>query len=81
MSDNISIKTEKSKTDPLLSNSYSPNQQTLKGPVTLQGVGLHTGEKVTMTIKPANPGYGIRFMRVDLPDRPIVKACRADQPS
>ena len=74
MSDNISIKTEKSKTDPLLSNSYSPNQQTLKGPVTLQGVGLHTGEKVTMTIKPANPGYGIRFMRVDLPDRPIVKA-------
>jgi len=74
VSDNISIKTEKSKTDPLLSNSYSPNQQTLKGPVTLQGVGLHTGEKVTMTIKPANPGYGIRFMRVDLPDRPIVKA-------
>ena len=74
MSDNISIKTEKSKTDPLLSNSYSPNQQTLKGPVTLHGVGLHTGEKVTMTIKPANPGYGIRFMRVDLPDRPIVKA-------
>ncbi len=74
MSDNISIKTEKSKTDPLLSNSYSPNQQTLKGPVTLQGVGLHTGEKVTITIKPANPGYGIRFMRVDLPDRPIVKA-------
>ena len=74
MSDNIIIKTEKSKTDPLLSNSYSPNQQTLKGPVTLHGVGLHTGEKVTMTIKPANPGYGIRFMRVDLPDRPIVKA-------
>ncbi len=74
MSDNISIKTEKSKTDPLLSNSYSPNQQTLKGPVTLHGVGLHTGEKVTMTIKPANPGYGIRFMRVDLPERPIVKA-------
>jgi UDP-3-O-[3-hydroxymyristoyl] N-acetylglucosamine deacetylase/3-hydroxyacyl-[acyl-carrier-protein] dehydratase len=74
VSDNIIIKTEKSKTDPLLSNSYSPNQQTLKGPVTLHGVGLHTGEKVTMTIKPANPGYGIRFMRVDLPDRPIVKA-------
>jgi UDP-3-O-[3-hydroxymyristoyl] N-acetylglucosamine deacetylase/3-hydroxyacyl-[acyl-carrier-protein] dehydratase len=50
------------------------NQHTLKGSVTLQGVGLHTGEKVTMTMKPANPGYGIRFQRVDLPDKPVVKA-------
>jgi UDP-3-O-[3-hydroxymyristoyl] N-acetylglucosamine deacetylase/3-hydroxyacyl-[acyl-carrier-protein] dehydratase len=54
--------------------SQSTNQQTVKGAVTMHGVGLHTGEKVTMTIKPANPGYGIRFQRVDLPDRPIVKA-------
>lgn len=52
----------------------SENQHTLKGSVTLQGVGLHTGEKVTMTMRPANPGYGIRFQRVDLPDKPIVKA-------
>ena len=74
MSEHIITKSEKTKTDPLHSGSYSPNQQTLKGPVTLHGVGLHTGEKVTMTIKPANPGYGIRFMRVDLPDRPVVKA-------
>jgi UDP-3-O-[3-hydroxymyristoyl] N-acetylglucosamine deacetylase / 3-hydroxyacyl-[acyl-carrier-protein] dehydratase len=50
------------------------NQQTLKGAVALSGVGLHTGTEVTMTMKPANPGFGIRFQRIDLPDKPIVKA-------
>lgn len=50
------------------------NQHTVKGDVELNGVGLHTGQEVTMTIKPANPGFGIRFKRVDLPDEPIVKA-------
>ncbi len=50
------------------------NQQTLKGTVTLSGVGLHTGREVIMTLKPANPGYGIRFQRIDLPEKPIVKA-------
>lgn len=50
------------------------NQQTLKGNVTLQGVGLHTGHPVKMTMKPANPGYGIRFQRVDLPEKPVIKA-------
>ncbi|MEI8279992.1 MAG: bifunctional UDP-3-O-[3-hydroxymyristoyl] N-acetylglucosamine deacetylase/3-hydroxyacyl-ACP dehydratase [Bacteroidota bacterium] len=50
------------------------NQQTLKGSVTLPGVGLHTGQQVTMTLKPANPGFGIRFQRIDLPEKPIVKA-------
>ena len=49
-------------------------QQTLAGPVTLQGVGLHTGHEVIMTLRPANPGFGIRFQRVDLPEKPIVKA-------
>ncbi|MBS1782579.1 MAG: bifunctional UDP-3-O-[3-hydroxymyristoyl] N-acetylglucosamine deacetylase/3-hydroxyacyl-ACP dehydratase [Bacteroidetes bacterium] len=50
------------------------NQHTLKGVVALSGVGLHTGKEVTMTMKPANPGFGIRFQRVDLPDKPVVKA-------
>lgn len=69
------IKTESRKNaDALHQGSHSQNQQTLKGSVTLHGVGLHTGEKVTMTMKPANPGYGVRFQRVDLPDRPVVKA-------
>jgi UDP-3-O-[3-hydroxymyristoyl] N-acetylglucosamine deacetylase / 3-hydroxyacyl-[acyl-carrier-protein] dehydratase len=56
------------------SDISAQNQQTLKGSVTLPGVGLHTGQQVTMTLKPANPGFGIRFQRVDLPDKPIVKA-------
>jgi len=49
-------------------------QQTLQNPVSLHGVGLHTGKQVTMTMKPANPGFGIRFQRIDLPDKPVVKA-------
>lgn len=58
-------------------NHHLPNglfQHTLKTEVTLSGVGLHTGKQVTMTMKPANPGFGIRFQRVDLPEKPVVKA-------
>lgn len=54
--------------------SATQNQHTLNGSVTLLGVGLHTGQKVNMTMKPANPGFGIRFQRVDLPEKPIIKA-------
>jgi len=54
--------------------SSAQNQQTLKGAVSLSGVGLHTGKEVTMTMKPANPGFGIRFQRIDLPEKPVVKA-------
>ncbi len=58
----------------LQSSNNAQNQQTLKGSVTLNGVGLHTGAHVTMTMRPANPGYGIRFQRIDLPEKPVVKA-------
>jgi UDP-3-O-[3-hydroxymyristoyl] N-acetylglucosamine deacetylase/3-hydroxyacyl-[acyl-carrier-protein] dehydratase len=73
--EDIFIKNEsRKKTETLHSTNNSQNQQTLKSSVTLQGVGLHTGEKVTMTMRPATPGYGIRFQRIDLPEKPIVKA-------
>jgi len=49
-------------------------QQTLKSEISLNGVGLHTGSSVTLTLKPANPGFGIRFKRIDLPEQPMVKA-------
>ena len=49
-------------------------QQTLKSAVSLRGVGLHTGRMVNMTMRPANPGFGIRFQRIDLPEKPVVKA-------
>ena len=75
MNEEISIKTEsKKKADSLHQPNAGGNQNTLNGSVTLHGVGLHTGAIVTMTIKPANPGYGIRFQRIDLPEKPIVKA-------
>jgi UDP-3-O-[3-hydroxymyristoyl] N-acetylglucosamine deacetylase/3-hydroxyacyl-[acyl-carrier-protein] dehydratase len=67
-------KLEKGNKNSILLQQTSHNQQTLKGPVTLHGVGLHTGHNVTMTLRPANPGFGIRFQRVDLPEKPIVKA-------
>lgn len=57
-----------------MQNNTSTNQHTIKEPVTLSGVGLHTGAIVKMTIKPANPGLGYRFQRIDLPEQPIVKA-------
>ena len=43
-------------------------QLTIKKPVSMSGVGLHTGVTTTMTFKPAPENYGIRFRRVDLPD-------------
>lgn len=57
-----------------MDNQQSSNQHTIKAPVTISGVGLHTGAHVNMTLKPANPGYGIKFQRVDLPEQPVVKA-------
>jgi UDP-3-O-[3-hydroxymyristoyl] N-acetylglucosamine deacetylase len=41
-------------------------QRTLKNVVRATGVGLHTGEKVYMTLRPAAPDTGIVFRRVDL---------------
>lgn len=75
MSEDLELKAEKiKKPSPLQQPGNYENQTTLKGPVTLHGVGLHTGATVTMTMKPANAGHGIRFQRVDLPGQPIVKA-------
>ena len=39
-----------------------------------EGVGLHSGAKVTMRLKPAAPDYGIRFRRMDVCDRPVIPA-------
>ncbi len=49
-------------------------QQTIKRPVTLSGVGLHTGVKVNMTFVPAPINHGIIFQRTDLPGQPTVEA-------
>ena len=41
-------------------------QNTIKNSVTLEGYGLHVGEKSTISFKPANPNTGIVFIRTDL---------------
>jgi UDP-3-O-[3-hydroxymyristoyl] N-acetylglucosamine deacetylase/3-hydroxyacyl-[acyl-carrier-protein] dehydratase len=48
-------------------------QKTVKKPVTLSGVGLHTGQNTIVVIKPAKADEGIHFCRVDLPGKPLVK--------
>jgi len=42
-------------------------QRTLKKAISATGVGLHNGEKVTLTLRPAAANTGIVFKRVDLP--------------
>ncbi len=49
-------------------------QQTLNGPVSYSGIGLHSGNRVTMTFLPAPPNSGIRFRRVDLEGKPEIEA-------
>jgi UDP-3-O-[3-hydroxymyristoyl] N-acetylglucosamine deacetylase len=48
-------------------------QRTLKKSINATGVGLHTGDKVKMTLRPALPDTGIVFRRVDLPDSAEIK--------
>jgi UDP-3-O-[3-hydroxymyristoyl] N-acetylglucosamine deacetylase len=49
-------------------------QQTLKRPVFCSGVGLHSGKKVNLAIKPAPVNHGIRFVRTDLAHKPVINA-------
>jgi len=51
------------------------HQRTLKNVIRATGVGLHTGEKVYLTLRPAAVDTGIVFRRVDLD--PVVEL-RAD---
>jgi len=52
-------------------------QHTIKAPVKVSGVGLHTGAQVNLTFVPAPINHGILFKRVDLPDQPVVE-CDVD---
>ena len=49
-------------------------QTTLKSEISLTGVGLHTGQEVTMTFKPAPVNNGFTFVRIDLEGAPIIEA-------
>lgn len=49
-------------------------QRTIAKSVSCSGVGLHSGKKVNLTIKPAPINHGIKFIRTDLPYSPGVSA-------
>ncbi len=49
-------------------------QQTLARAVSFSGIGVHSGKKTRITIKPAPENYGIRFRRVDIPGTPDIQA-------
>ncbi len=49
-------------------------QKTLKRPIELQGVGLHSGIAARVVLQPARPNRGISFVRADLPGRPEISA-------
>ena len=57
-----------------LFNAPVLQQQTLNRPATYSGVGLHSGNRVTMTFLPAPANTGIRFRRLDLEGKPEIEA-------
>lgn len=57
-----------------LNNNEKYFQHTLKEAVTISGAGIHTGQFVTIHILPAAPNSGIVFQRIDLENKPVVKA-------
>ena len=52
----------------------SRNQNTIKNPVSVSGIGLHTGVKSTITFKTAPENSGIRFVRTDVENCPEILA-------
>lgn len=50
-------------------------QRTLRNVIRASGVGLHTGERVMLTLRPAEPDVGIVFHRKDLDNAPSIDGC------
>ena len=49
-------------------------QRTIKKDVSRSGIGVHTGNKTSITFKPAPPEYGVRFLGKEFPDEPPIEA-------
>ncbi len=50
------------------------NQKTIKNKTSISGVGIHTGVATNLTLLPAKANTGVRFIRIDLEGKPIIKA-------
>lgn len=58
-----------------MDSNFNPDKQhCLATKVSISGTGLHTGILADMVLNPANPGFGIQFQRIDLPNKPIIRA-------
>jgi len=55
-------------------SNNSNNQQTISKPITINGIGLHSGIEVTMQLYPAEADYGIKFIRKDIKDNNVIEA-------
>jgi UDP-3-O-[3-hydroxymyristoyl] N-acetylglucosamine deacetylase len=53
---------------------YHKNQRTVAKPVKFSGIGMHSGKPVNVCINPAPINHGVKFQRIDLPDRPTISA-------
>ncbi len=49
------------------------NQRTIAKAVNFTGIGLHSGKKINLTLKPAEVDFGIQFQRVDILNAPLIK--------
>ena len=49
-------------------------QKTIKAPFSVIGIGLHTGQKTTLTVNPADENHGFKFQRIDVEGEPIINA-------
>ncbi len=58
----------------MTSISLDPHQHTLKKSVSCYGIGLHSGDPVNLTIRPAKANSGIHFFRTDLDDKKGIPA-------
>ncbi|MGE3973217.1 MAG: UDP-3-O-acyl-N-acetylglucosamine deacetylase [Bdellovibrionales bacterium] len=47
-------------------------QRTIREPIKVEGIGLHTGKKVGLTFRPAPANAGVHFVRADLPHKPTL---------
>lgn len=50
-------------------------QKTIKRDIAIEGIGLHSGNPVHLTLKPASANSGIVFRRVDIPSAPDMRVC------
>ena len=49
-------------------------QRTLNKSFSISGIGLHSGQKVKVTVEPAPENHGYKFQRTDIEGKPIIPA-------